>query len=54
MTDGVKYMLAVDKKVVVPDISSPEAGVALLFGAYYIFNILYEETANSTLDFLQK
>lgn len=48
------FMLAIDGVVVVHSIDDPITAVAMLFGAYYNFNLHYPASASITLEFIQR
>ncbi|CAM1312336.1 Uncharacterised protein g5950 [Pycnogonum litorale] len=52
--ESERYMLAVDQKVVCEEISDFSSGLAMLFAAFYVFNIMYPEEAGTALEFIQR
>jgi hypothetical protein len=48
------FRLIVDRRVVCSDINNPLSAVALLFGAFFVFNISYPVEASATLEFIQR
>ena len=51
---GKTYQLAVNRIVVFRHIRCPVAAVTLLFGLYYVLNLHYPESADITLEFIQR
>lgn len=47
-------MLSIDGAVVNNHIENFTVGIAMLFCAYYVFNIKYPTEADATLDFIQR
>ncbi len=48
------WMLSIEGQVVVPPQPNFVSGVAALFSAYYNFNLVYQEEAACTLEFIQR
>ncbi|KAG9273476.1 hypothetical protein AMEX_G547 [Astyanax mexicanus] len=51
---GAQWMLSIEGQVVVPPHPNFVAGIAALFASYYNFNLLYQEQASCTLEFIQR
>ena len=49
-----QYLVLVDGKVLVSNITSYINSLAVLFGTYYAFNIQYPTDAEATLEFMQR
>ncbi|KAF1394353.1 hypothetical protein PFLUV_G00025670 [Perca fluviatilis] len=48
------WMLSIEGQVVLPPHPNFLAGVAALFSSYYNFNLVYQEQASCTLEFIQR
>ena len=48
-----RWMLSIEKEVLCEG-TSFMVGLAVLFASYYNFNLVYEPTAASTLEFIQR
>nr|XP_055063835.1 uncharacterized protein LOC129446653 [Misgurnus anguillicaudatus] len=48
------WMLSIEGQVVVPPHPNFVAGMAALFSSYYNFNLVYQEQASCTLEFIQR
>nr|XP_055062817.1 uncharacterized protein LOC129445849 [Misgurnus anguillicaudatus] len=51
---ATQWMLSIEGQVVVSPHPNLVAGFAALFAAYYNFNLVYQEEASSTLEFVQR
>ncbi|XP_053191212.1 uncharacterized protein LOC128375020 [Scomber japonicus] len=49
-----EWMLSIEGQVVVPPHPNFSAGLAALFSSYYSFNLVYQEQAACTLEFIQR
>ncbi|XP_035507917.1 uncharacterized protein LOC118320902 [Morone saxatilis] len=47
------WMLSIEGQVVVGPHQNIVAGMAVFFSCYYVFNLVYQEEASSTLEFIQ-
>lgn len=48
------WMLSIEGQVVVGPHQNIVAGMAVLFSSYYVFNLVYQEEASITLEFIQR
>jgi hypothetical protein len=48
------YMLAIDQVIVCQGLKSFLSAFAILFAAFYVFNIEYPATASGTMEFIQR
>ncbi|CAL8290569.1 unnamed protein product [Merluccius merluccius] len=51
---ATQWMLSIEGQVVVPPHPKFVAGVAAFFASFYIFNLVYQEQASCTLEFIQR
>ncbi|MGL4645725.1 MAG: hypothetical protein ACRCVL_01195, partial [Cetobacterium sp.] len=51
---ATQWMLSIEGQVVVNPHPNLVAGFAALFVSYYNFNLVYQEEASSTLEFVQR
>uniref|UniRef100_A0A0F8AHU0 Uncharacterized protein n=1 Tax=Larimichthys crocea TaxID=215358 RepID=A0A0F8AHU0_LARCR len=51
---ATNWMLSIEGQVTVGPHQNIVAGMATLFSCYYVFNLVYQEEASSTLEFIQR
>ena len=51
---ATQWMLSIKGQVVVPPHPNFVAGMAAFFSSFYIFNLVYQEQASCTLEFIQR
>lgn len=51
---ATNWMLSIESQVVVGPHQNFVAGLAAFFSCYYIFNLVYQEEASNTLEFIQR
>lgn len=49
-----RFMISIDGVIINNNITSFRVALAMLFSAYYIFNIQYPSDAEATLEFIQR